>query len=194
MFIQRVGIFVDVQNMFYSAKNLHKSKIDYEMLLNKVTEDRDLVRALAYVVQRPDVPQNNFFDALSRIGYEIRAKEARNRTDDEGNVVPSKGSYELNLAIDAIEMSSKLDTIVLVTGDGQYVPLILHLKSKGCKVEVVSFAGSTSKDLLNVADRFIHIEPEWTIPMKAKSEEEVVRPPIDFDEQQPETNDYRKKK
>ena len=75
MFKQRLGIFVDVQNMFYSAKALHQSKIDYSKLLLEVVENRELIRAVAYAVHKPDVDQSGFTDALKRLGYEIKTKE-----------------------------------------------------------------------------------------------------------------------
>jgi uncharacterized LabA/DUF88 family protein len=194
---QRIGVFVDVQNMFYSARHVFNGKIDYSMLLNEVVANRQLVRAIAYAVQRPNVPQDGFFDALGKMGYELRVKEVRNRTDGEGNTIPAKGSYEVMLAIDVVEASSKLDVVTIVSGDGQYAPLIRYLKSRGCKVEVVSFDGTTSKDLLNIADKFIMIPKGWTFGIKEKEKVDDEKQPIvdtpiadspEDDEKQPESN------
>ncbi|MEE9259792.1 MAG: NYN domain-containing protein, partial [Candidatus Scalindua sediminis] len=112
-FRQRLGIFVDVQNMFYSAKALHQSKIDYSKLLQEIVAKRDLVRAVAYVVHKSDVDQSSFTDALKRLGYEIKTKELRLRPDGT-----AKGDWDMGIAIDTIGMAPKLDTVVLVTGDG----------------------------------------------------------------------------
>jgi uncharacterized LabA/DUF88 family protein len=150
---QRVGMFVDVQNMFYSAKSLHQSKLDYSKLLEEVVQDRKLVRAIAYVVQKPDVDQSSFLEALRRSGYEVKKKDLVVR--DDGT---TKGDWNLGIALDVVSLTSKLDTIVLVTGDGDFVPLAHMVKAHGCRVEVVSFEQCTSNELMRACDQFITIE------------------------------------
>ena len=150
---QRIGVFVDVQNMFYSAKALHQSKIDYSKLLLEVVGDRNLIRAIAYVVQKPDVDQSSFTDALSRLGYEIKSKELRLRPDGT-----AKGDWDMGIAIDSIAIAPKLDTVVLVSGDEDFVPLVEMLKAHGCRVEVVSFRRSTAIELINAATKYTAIE------------------------------------
>jgi len=164
---QRVAVFVDVQNLFYAARNLMNAKVDYSKLLDGVVAGRQLIRSIAYAVQRPDVPQDKFLDALNRIGYEIRVKEAKNKTDGEGKTVPTKGSYEVMLAIDAVEICEKVDVIILVTGDGQYAPLARYLHSRGVRVEVVGFDKSISRDLIMCSDKHLKFRPEWTFETKA---------------------------
>lgn len=150
---QRLGIFVDVQNMFYSAKALHQSKIDYSKLLQEIVVGRDLVRAIAYIVQKPEVDQSSFTDALSRLGYEIKSKDLRLRPDGT-----AKGDWDMGIAIDSIAVASKVDTIVLVTGDGDFVPLVEMLKASGCRVEVVSFRKSTAVELIEASTFYTAIE------------------------------------
>jgi uncharacterized LabA/DUF88 family protein len=170
---QRVAVFVDVQNLFYSARNLMNAKVDYSKLLDGVVAGRQLIRSIAYVVQRPDVPQDKFLDALSRIGYEIRVKEAKNKTDGEGKTIPTKGSYEVMFAIDAVEICEKVDVVVLITGDGQYAPLARYLHSRGVKVEVVGFDKSTSRDLIAFSDKHLKIRPDWTFEANQKEPDPV---------------------
>lgn len=166
-FPQRLGIFVDVQNMFYSAKLLHQSKVDYGRLLREITGTRHLVRAIAYIVQKPDVNQAGFHEALSRFGYELKIKELKIRPDPEGRSgSTAKGSWEIGMTIDAIMMAPKLDTVALVTGDGDYVPLVEWLKSHGCRVEVVSFERSTAGELIKAADQYIPIQESWIFKEK----------------------------
>ena len=166
-FPQRLGIFVDVQNMFYSAKLLHQSKVDYGRLLREITGTRHLVRAIAYIVQKPDVNQAGFHEALSRFGYELKIKELKIRPDPEGRSgTTAKGSWEIGLTIDALMMAPKLDTITLVTGDGDYVPLVECLKVHGCRVEVVSFERSTAGELVKAADQYIPIQESWIFKEK----------------------------
>jgi len=165
-FPQRLGIFVDVQNMFYSAKLLHQSKVDYGRLLRELTGTRHLVRALAYIVQKPDVNQAGFHEALSRFGYELKIKELKIRPDVEGRTSVAKGSWEVGMTIDALMMAPKLDTVSLVTGDGDYVPLVECLKMHGCRVEVVSFERSTAGELIKAADQYIPIQESWIFKEK----------------------------
>jgi len=150
---QRIGIFVDVQNMFYSAKALHQSKIDYSKLLQEIVGNRRLVRAIAYIVQKPDVDQSSFTDALCRLGYEIKMKELRLRPDGT-----AKGDWDMGIAIDTIAIAPKLDAVVLVTGDGDFVPLVEMLKAHGCRVETVSFRRSTAVELINASTKYTAIE------------------------------------
>jgi uncharacterized LabA/DUF88 family protein len=165
-FPQRLGIFIDVQNMFYSAKLLHQSKVDYGRLLRELTGTRHLVRALAYIVQKPDVNQAGFHEALSRFGYELRIKELKLRPDTDGRQSVAKGSWEVGVTIDALMMAPKLDTVSLVTGDGDYVPLVECLKMHGCRVEVVSFERSTAGELIKAADQYIPIQDGWIFKEK----------------------------
>ena len=169
-FKQRIAVLVDIQNMFYSAKAHFKGKLNYDKLLDGLSEDRELVRATAYVVERPDVNQEGFYDALNRFGYDIQRRTAKNKVKD-GTVIPVKGSYEVMLAADAIVIAPKVDTIVLVTGDGSYAYLAKTLRSLGVRVEVASFEGSTSKELLDEVDGFIYITQDMVI-----SKNEVARP------------------
>lgn len=152
---QRVGIFVDVQNMFYSAKTLHQSKIDYRKLLEEILRGRQLVRAIAYVVQKADVNQSSFLEALRRSGYEVKEKELTIR--DDGT---SKGDWKVEISLDAVALEPRLDCMVLVSGDGDFVPLLRALKGRGCRTEVVSFEQSTSNDLMRTSHQFIPINQD----------------------------------
>jgi uncharacterized LabA/DUF88 family protein len=166
-FPQRIGIMVDVQNMFYSAKLLHQSKVDYGRLLREITGTRQLIRAIAYIVQKPDVNQSGFHEALTRFGYELKIKELKIRPDPDGRGgTVAKGSWDVGLTIDALMMAPRLDTVVLVTGDGDYVPLVETLKCLGCRVEVVSFERSTAGELIKCADQYIPIQEAWIFKEK----------------------------
>jgi uncharacterized LabA/DUF88 family protein len=152
---QRVGIFVDVQNMFYSAKTLHQSKIDYRKLMDGILRGRRLVRAIAYVVQKSDVDQSSFLEALRRSGFEVKEKVLFTREDGS-----TKGDWKMEIALDALTLESRLDCAVLVSGDGEFLPLIQALNSRGCRTEVVSFEPCTSNDLMRACHQFINIEQD----------------------------------
>ena len=150
---QRIGILVDVQNMFYSAKTLHQSKIDYRKLLEEIVKERKLIRAIAYVVQKPEVDQSSFLEALARCGYEVKHKELPLREDGT-----SRGDWNIQMALDALVMAPKLDCVALVTGNGNFLPLVGMLSARGCRVEIFSFAQSTSNELIRACDQFVPIE------------------------------------
>ncbi|MCB1195676.1 NYN domain-containing protein [bacterium] len=152
-FPQRIAIFVDMQNVFYSAKNIFQSKINFKKLMEIIVGQRELIRAIAYIVQRPEIDQSGFMDLLNKFGYEVKTKELRVRNDGT-----AKGDWDMAIAIDSIAIAEKVDTIVLVSGDGDFVPLVEMLKARGCRVEVVAFPSSTSNDLINSSSLFIPIE------------------------------------
>jgi uncharacterized LabA/DUF88 family protein len=150
---QRVGIFVDVQNMFYSAKHLYQAKINYRRLLDDLSGGRQLVRAVAYLVTKPEVDQTAFVDALTRLGYEIKIKYLKIRPDGS-----AKGDWAMEMSLDIMAMASRLDTVILVTGDGDYVPLVDRLKVMGVRTEVVGFPQNTATELMNSANAFVAID------------------------------------
>jgi uncharacterized LabA/DUF88 family protein len=156
---QRVGIFVDVQNLYHSAKNLHRGRVNYNELMRHLVGDRQLIRAMAYVVKSDAVQdtrtgEESFFDALEKAGLELRHKDLQVYPDGQ-----KKADWDVGLAVDAIRMASFLDVVILVTGDGDFVPLVNYLKwGQGKLVEVAAFRNSSSTKLVEVADRFINIE------------------------------------
>lgn len=155
---QRVGVFVDVQNLFYSARALHQGKMNFRKLLESIVAGRQLTRAIAYVVHKQEIDQSAFLDALKRLGYEIKSKELRVRLDGT-----AKGDWDMGIAIDALGIAPKVDVVVLVSGDGDFVPLVEMLKAQGCKVEVVSFEKSTSVELIKAATEYMAIEKSWLL-------------------------------
>jgi uncharacterized LabA/DUF88 family protein len=175
MTAQRVGVFVDVQNMFYAAKKLHQSKVDYGKLLKGVVGDRQLVRAIAYIVQKADIDQSGFHDALCRFGYELRVKELRIREDGDGRNI-AKGNWDVGMAVEIMQLASKLDVVILISGDNDLLPLVEYLAQTGIRVELVSFVGSTAAQLSRSCHFFTPIAAEWIFKEK-KFEQEVHNEP-----------------
>ncbi|MFQ5661829.1 MAG: NYN domain-containing protein [Candidatus Paceibacteria bacterium] len=148
---QRVGIFIDTQNLYHSAKNLYKSKVSFGNVIKDALSGRNLIRASAYVVTTEGGEESNFFEALEKLGIEIKSKELQVFFGGA-----KKADWDVGIAIDAVTMAPKLDTVILATGDGDFVPLVEYLKMKeGCQVEVISFGRSSSSKLREVADDFI---------------------------------------
>ena len=150
---QRVGVYVDVQNMYYSAKNLYDGKVDFEKLLDAAVMNRDLIRAAAYVIKADTPDEEDFFEALRRIGYEVKTKELKEFYGGQ-----KKGDWDLGMTVDMVQQAKKLDTVVLVTGDGDFAVLVDHLKALGCRVEVMSFGKSSAKEIREAADNFIDMD------------------------------------
>jgi uncharacterized LabA/DUF88 family protein len=149
---QRVGVFVDVQNLYYSAKNLFQAKVNFGKVLEEAVAGRKLVRAVAYVIKAPNSLEDNFFQALDTMGYEIKSKDLQVYAG--GN---KKGDWDVGLVIDAIRMSRNLDVVILVSGDGDYVPAVEYLQNNGVMVEAVAFQETTSSKLIDKVDDFTNL-------------------------------------
>lgn len=149
----RVGVFVDVQNMYHSAKNLYKSRVNFRELLKVATAGRELARAVAYVVKSDTEEEKAFFDALEKAGFELKSKDLQ--------IFPGgmkKGDWDVGLAVDAIGLSKHLDVVVIVSGDGDYEPLVEYLQYSGLIVETVGFRRSTSARIIEATNNFIDLE------------------------------------
>ena len=150
---QRVAVLVDVQNMYYSAKKIYNSKISFHKLLSAVLRSRRLIRAVAYTVEKEGADQTKFYEVLNRSGFEIKSRDLIVRSDGS-----RKGDWDMGIAIDAISLVEKIDVLILVTGDGDFVALVNMLKSRGVRVEVASFLDSTADNLLATADEHFNID------------------------------------
>jgi len=149
---QRVGVFVDVQNMYYSARFLYGKHVNFGKVLEEAVSNRRLIRAIAYVIKTQTGEENPFFDALGKQGFEVKMKELQIFSGGQ-----KKGDWDVGLAIDAIRMSSKLDVAVIISGDGDYLPLVEYLQNHGVLVEVVAFSGSCSNKLREANDHFMDL-------------------------------------
>lgn len=148
---QRVGIFIDTQNLYHSAKNLYKAKVNFGNVVKEALAGRQLIRAVAYVIRTESEEEKSFFEALNKLGIETKVKDIRVFAGGA-----KKADWDLGTAIDIVAMAQKLDTIILATGDGDFVPLVEYLKyAHGCQVEVIAFGKSSSGQLRDVADEFI---------------------------------------
>ena len=144
---QRVAIFVDIQNMYYSAKNLYNNKVDFGKVLKESLGLRKLVRAFAYVIKADVGAESDFFEALEQRGFEVREKELQTFYGGA-----KKGDWDVGLCMDAVRMMPKIDVMILVSGDGDYVDLLDYARSQGVRTEVVFFKKTASKKLADEAD------------------------------------------
>ena len=142
--------------MYYSARNLYDSKVNFAYILNQAVKGRSLIRAIAYVIKADIKEEQNFFDALSSIGYEVKAKDLQTFIGGA-----KKGDWDIGIAMDSIELAPKLDTIVIVSGDGDFLELIKHLKyALGCRIEVMAFGRSCSSKTKEEADNFTDMDKD----------------------------------
>lgn len=150
---QRVAVFVDVANMYYSAKNLYGAKVDFGVVLKEAVADRQLIHAFAYVIKADIEPERAFYEALEKRGYEVRAKDLQIFA---GGI--KKGDWDVGLCMDAIRLTPKIDAAVLVSGDGDFADLLDYMRGRGVRPEVIAFGKTTSKKLIEEADDFLDLD------------------------------------
>lgn len=153
---QRVGVFIDVQNMYYSAKNLFGAKVNFGNILKEGLADRQLIRAIAYVVRTESKEEQPFFDALNSLGIETKERPLQIFIGGE-----KKADWDVGLTVDAIRLSNSLDAMILVSGDGDFLPLVDYLKfNQGKQVEVMAFGETSSSKLREAADDFTDLSAD----------------------------------
>ena len=150
---QRVGVFIDTQNLYHSARNLYNARVNFGAVLKEVVAGRKLVRAVAYVIATETGDEKNFFEALTKLGIETKTKDLQ-----VFHTGTKKGDWDVGLTVDVMRMASRLDAVIIVSGDGDFIPLVEYMKNHtGTQVEVASFGKSTSSKLREVADDFIDL-------------------------------------
>ena len=167
---QEVSVFIDVQNLYHSAKNIYQARVNFKEVLKTAVAGRKLIRAFAYVVRTKTGEEKPFFDALTNLGIETRVKDLQ---EYYGGL--KKADWDVGIAVDAIKTSAGVDVIVLISGDGDYVPLVEYLQNHGKRVEVIAFGKSTSSKLREATDEFIDLEesvekyllrkPKWPLSL-----------------------------
>jgi len=155
---QRVAMFVDVQNMYYSAKYQYNGKLNFQKLIDQTVRDRQLIRAIAYLVQSEEIDQTRFEETLKQMGYETKNKQLRTRPDGS-----AKGDWDMGIAIDAIAIGRKVDVVCLVSGDGDFVDLVEMLKGDGIRVEAFSFPSSTAQELQDAATQYYPMDESYLL-------------------------------
>ena len=153
---QRVGVFIDTQNLYHSAKNLYKARVDFGAMLKEAVGNRKLIRARAYVVNTESGEEQPFFEALTKVGIEIKTKDLQIFYGGA-----KKADWDVGLAVDAIIASQKLDAIILATGDGDFIPAVEYLQThSGCQVELMTFGRSCSGKLKEAVDSMIDMDED----------------------------------
>ncbi|MEX2007990.1 MAG: NYN domain-containing protein [Candidatus Spechtbacterales bacterium] len=149
---QRVAVLIDVQNLYHSAKHLHQRRVNFKEILDYAVGDRQLVRAFAYVVRTESEEEKQFFDILHTMGIEIRVKDLQ---IFYGGL--KKADWDVGIAVDGIRLANRVDVIILMSGDGDFIPLVEYLKNQGTQTEVMAFGSSASSRLKEAADDFLDL-------------------------------------
>lgn len=156
MFMDKVSILVDVQNIYYTTKQAYGRNFNYKKFWAQATNNRKVVKAVAYAIDRGDEKQIQFQNILKSIGFEIKLKPFIQRSDGS-----AKGDWDVGLALDAIEYAELSDTVVLVTGDGDFDLLAQRIiEKKNATVEVYGVKQLTADSLINAASLFFPIEAD----------------------------------
>lgn len=151
---QRVGILIDTQNLYHSAKNLYDARVNFSAVLKEALAKRALVRAIAYVITTESGEEKGFFEALEKANIETKAKPLQIFYGGA-----KKADWDVGITIDAVKMAPKLDSVVIISGDGDFVPLVEYLRfNQGSQVEVVAFGRSASARLKDAADDFLDLD------------------------------------
>lgn len=149
---QRVAVLVDAQNLYHTAQSIYSRNIDYSALLEEAVGDRQLTRAIAYVIRADSPEEESFFDALVEIGFETKIKDIKRFSDGT-----KKADWDVGMSLDAITLANHIDTLILCTGDGDFSRLCSHLRHEGVRVEVMAFESSTAEELIAEAESFLDL-------------------------------------
>ena len=149
---QRVGVLIDVQNLYHSAKNLYGARVNFREILKLAVSQRNLIRAFAYVVRTKTGEEKPFFDALTKLGIETKIRDLQ---EFYGGL--KKADWDVGITVDAIKIATNVDTIVLASGDGDFLQLVEYLKNQGKRVEVIAFSRSASAKLKEACDEFVDL-------------------------------------
>ncbi len=152
---EKIGIFVDTQNLYHAAKDYYFAKVNYEKLYHFVSKERQIIKAVAYVINNPGVDQSKFINVLKQCGFEVRKEDLIVRGDGT-----AKGNTDVDIVMDIMQSLKLVDTIVLISGDGDFATMIQRIKNEGKRVEVYGFPQVTSLRLKEIADQYIPIGEE----------------------------------
>lgn len=150
----KVAIFVDVQNVYYTVRSAYQRNFDYNKFWAEATAGREVIKAVAYAIDKGDQKQREFQNILKAIGFEVKLKPYIQRADGS-----AKGDWDVGIALDAIEYAERADVVVLVSGDGDFDLLVSKIREvHGKAVEVFGVPQLTANSLINAASEFIPID------------------------------------
>jgi len=157
--VKKIAIFVDVQNIYYTTRDVYGRQFNYRELWRRISDQGDIVLANAYAIHRGDDRQIKFQDALKHIGFDVKLKQFIQRSDGS-----AKGDWDVGITIDILESARDVDTVILLSGDGDFAMLLDAItKDYGVDAEVYGVAKLTADFLINSASKFHRIEEDLLI-------------------------------
>ncbi len=152
--MDKVAIFVDVQNIYYTTKQSYQRHFNYSAFWTQATANRTVIGAIAYAIDKGDSKQLGFQKILRNIGFEVKLKPYIQRCDGS-----AKGDWDVGITLDVMEYAAKADIIILLSGDGDF-DLLLNKVGSGYAIttEVYGVPALTAPSLINAASRFIAID------------------------------------
>jgi uncharacterized LabA/DUF88 family protein len=151
---EKVSIFVDVQNIYYTCRQAYEANFDYNKFWAEVTRDREVVSAFAYATDRGDEKQKQFQNILRAIGFTVKLKPMLQRADGT-----AKADWDVGIALDVYEAAESCDTVALASGDGDFGILLQRIRQRfDTSAEVYGVPRLTSEFLIREAGKFIAID------------------------------------
>jgi uncharacterized LabA/DUF88 family protein len=157
---KRIALLADVQNIYYTTRQAYGRQFDYRTLWQRISAEGDIASAIAYAIDRGDEKQLQFQNALRRIGFTVKLKPWIQRSDGS-----AKGDWDVGITIDALEIARTVDTVVLLSGDGDFDLLLEKLNTDyGVSTEVYGVPALTAGSLINAASVWHRIEEDLLLP------------------------------
>ncbi|GBF05445.1 hypothetical protein DAERI_040205 [Deinococcus aerius] len=173
----RVGVFIDTQNLYHSARDLLERTVNFETILKVATEGRELVHAISYTVEREnEATARPFIYKLSALGYKVRRMNLVLSHVAEGGKHIYEGNWDMGIVADMVRLMDHLDIVVLGSGDGDFTDIVEVLQERGKRVEVIAFREHTAQRLVDAADRFTHLPDIQDALMPARQKVEREKP------------------
>ncbi|WP_417594633.1 NYN domain-containing protein [Oceanospirillum sp.] len=155
----RIAIFVDIQNIYYTTRQVYGRSFDYRQFWQQVTREGDIVSATAYAINSQDLGQQKFQQALKHIGFTVKLKPFIQRRDGS-----AKGDWDVGITLDLYEQAPDVDKVILLSGDGDFDQLLERVKNRfGTQTEVYGVASLTANSLIQSCDRFNEISSEMLV-------------------------------
>ena len=157
---QKIAIFVDVQNIYYTCRHTFGRQFNYRAFWKKISAEGEIVTANAYAIDRGDDQQRKFQDALRHIGFNVKLKPYIQRSDGS-----AKGDWDVGITIDMMETAAEADRVILLSGDGDFDRLLTHIHQRhGVKNEVYGVPALTANSLIEAADEYHPIDQQLLLP------------------------------
>ena len=154
--MKKIAIFVDVQNIYYTTRDIYGHQFNYREFWKRISSEGDIVIANAYAIHRGDDKQKKFQDALKHIGFDVKLKPYIQRSDGS-----AKGDWDVGITIDVMETARDVDTVILLSGDGDFDMLLNKIKQDySVTAEVYGVPGLTANSLIEAASRYHRIEED----------------------------------